>query len=77
MNVVAEPNLRSLAAEERANDLERRRELGQFFTPANVAAFMWDFLEILHGGSFVRQTRVIDPACGDGVFLRVAHFLSD
>jgi len=59
-------------AEERANDLERRRELGQFFTPANVAGFMWDLLEIIHGGKFPTNTRLIDPACGDGVFLRVA-----
>src|SRR5213594_2821368 len=73
MNVVAEPNVRSPAGEERTNDLERRRELGQFFTPTNVATFMWDFLEILHGASFGRQIRVIDPACGDGVFLRIAH----
>jgi hypothetical protein len=50
MNVAA-PNpkpkrkLPSPNAEERANDLERRRELGQFFTPVGVAGFMWDFLE--------------------------------
>ena len=61
------------SAEERSNDLERRRELGQFFTPAGVAGFMWDFLEIIHGGAFSTNTRLIDPACGDCVFLRVAN----
>ena len=55
MNVAApDPKLKhkllSPIAEERANDLERRRELGQFFTPSGVAGFMWDFLEIIHGG---------------------------
>ncbi|MBM4080669.1 MAG: hypothetical protein FJ278_13280 [Planctomycetes bacterium] len=56
----------------KANDLERRREMGQFFTPPLVATFMWDMLEIIHGAKFPGQTRVIDPACGEGVFLRVA-----
>lgn len=60
-------------AEERAADLERRRELGQFFTPQPVAEFMWDVLEALHGGAFPSHASLIDPACGDGVFLRVAR----
>jgi hypothetical protein len=54
------------------NDLERRREIGQFFTPPLVAAFVWDMLETIHGARFSPRTRVIDPACGEGVFLRVA-----
>ena len=78
MNAVA-PNLKSKlkspprAAEERASDLERRRELGQFFTPVGVTGFIWDVLEVIHGSPFPAHTRLIDPACGDGVFLRVAH----
>ncbi|MBI2924369.1 MAG: N-6 DNA methylase [Verrucomicrobia bacterium] len=55
-----------------ANDLERRREIGQFFTPPLVAGFVWDMLEAIHGGRFPAKTRVIDPACGEGVFLREA-----
>jgi hypothetical protein len=54
------------------SDLERRRELGQFFTPPVVAGFVWDMLEIIHGARLPRRARVIDPACGEGVFLRVA-----
>src|SRR5205823_137591 len=72
-NPTSKQKLTSPVAEERANDLERRRELGQFFTPAAVARFIWDFLEVINGGPFPMNTRVIDPACGDGVFLRVAH----
>jgi hypothetical protein len=56
-----------------ANDLERRRELGQFFTSREVAEFMWDLLEVIRGKKFTASTRLIDPACGEGVFLRVAH----
>lgn len=56
-----------------ADDLERRRELGQFFTSPEVAGFIWDLLEVIHGKRFSSNTRLIDPACGEGVFLRVAH----
>lgn len=61
------------SAETPSSSLERRRGLGQFFTSPEVAAFAWDLLEVIHGGRFVPQTRLIDPACGEGVFLRVAH----
>jgi predicted Rossmann fold nucleotide-binding protein DprA/Smf involved in DNA uptake len=54
------------------DDLERRRSLGQFFTPPAVAAFMWDMVEILRGRKLSRTARIIDPACGEGIFLRVA-----
>ena len=54
------------------NDLERRRELGQFFTPETVTDFVWEMLEIICGTALPRTASVIDPACGDGVFLRSA-----
>lgn len=54
-------------------ELERRRELGQFFTSPSVAGFIWDLLEVIHGKRFPASTRLIDPACGEGVFLRLAH----
>src|SRR6266702_7023701 len=64
----------SLVATEALTDgLERRRELGQFFTSPEVAGFIWDLLEVIHGKRFPPSTRLIDPACGEGVFLRVAH----
>jgi predicted RNA methylase len=56
-----------------SDDLERRRALGQFFTPPEVAAFMWDMAALLRGRKLARTARVIDPACGEGVFLRVAR----
>ncbi len=64
----------SLVATEALTDgLERRRELGQFFTSPEVAGFIWDLLEVIHGRRFYSNTRLIDPACGEGVFLRVAN----
>src|ERR1035437_4430235 len=61
------------SAEVPADDLERRRELGQFLTPPDVAGFIWDLLEVIQGERFHANARLIDPACGEGVFLRVAH----
>ncbi len=60
-------------ADFRNGDLERRRELGQFFTSPEVASFIWDLLGVIHGGPFPVNTSLIDPACGEGVFLRVAN----
>jgi len=42
----------------------RRGALAQYFTPEGVARFMAHLLHIQEG-------RVVDPGCGDGVFLRV------
>jgi hypothetical protein len=69
------PKLRQSSASSGApgGDLERRRELGQFFTSPDVAGFIWDLLEAIHGKRFHASTRLIDPACGEGIFLRVAH----
>ena len=61
------------ALEGSSNGLESKRELGQFFTPPEVAGFIWDLLEVIRGDRFPPDTRVIDPACGEGVFLRVAR----
>jgi hypothetical protein len=54
------------------NELERRRSLGQFFTPHEVAQFIWDIAKLFHGKKWSKAARVIDPACGEGVFLHVA-----
>ena len=73
LRVKPTPRQENRMAEAPTDDLERRRALGQFFTSPEVAAFIWDLLEIIHGRRFSTGVRVIDPACGEGVFLRVAH----
>ncbi|MFH1230699.1 MAG: N-6 DNA methylase [Planctomycetota bacterium] len=57
-------------------ELKRKRDLGQFFTPIEVVEFIYDMLTILlkkdkkwNNG---KHPSIIDPACGDGVFLKVA-----
>lgn len=47
-----------------------KRELGQFFTPEPVVEFVFDALLAL--GLRPGRLRVVDPACGDGAFLRAA-----
>jgi hypothetical protein len=70
--VKAEPRQPRGGAEE-PDDLARRRGLGQFFTSPSVAEFIWDLLEVIHGKRFHPSSSLVDPACGEGVFLRVAH----
>lgn len=50
---------------------ESKQELAQYFTPRAVAAFAIDALVALGAGA--GTPRVIDPACGEGVFLRAAR----
>ena len=50
---------------------ESKDELAQYFTPPVVAAFAADALAAL--GARARAPRVVDPACGEGVFLRAAR----
>lgn len=47
-----------------------RRELAQYFTPQVVARFVFDALREL--GFSMPRPRVIDPACGEGVFVAEA-----
>ena len=56
-----------------ADDLARRRALGQYFTPPIVAKFIWNALALFQLPDEIAPTaRVVDPACGDGVFLHAA-----
>lgn len=63
----------ALRAAATADDLPRRRALGQYFTPPVVARFMWDAIDLLSPEELPRTARVVDPACGDGVFLHAAR----
>jgi len=43
--------------------MTQKKELGQFFTPKQIVDFMYDLV------GFCPTWKVIDPACGEGVFL--------
>ncbi len=43
-----------------------RKDLGQYFTPPEIIRFIYDMID------FQPHWRVMDPACGDGGFLREA-----
>lgn len=50
----------------------RQRQLGQFFTPLALVVFTLELLEALGapGDESSSPLRVVDPAAGDGIFLR-------
>ncbi|MBI4712910.1 MAG: N-6 DNA methylase, partial [Planctomycetes bacterium] len=57
-------------------ELKRKQDLGQFFTPPEVVEFIYDILSILLKNNKKwnngKHPSIIDPACGDGVFLKIA-----
>jgi len=57
-------------------DLKRKKDIGQFFTPQVVVEFIYDVLKIQleKEGRWTRGKfpSVMDPACGEGIFLKVA-----
>src|SRR5215218_9402760 len=54
---------------------EHRRAYGQFFTPEPVVACCYQ----LCADSLPAMPQIVDPACGDGAFLRyaAAHAITD
>ncbi|MFH1825073.1 MAG: N-6 DNA methylase [Candidatus Firestonebacteria bacterium] len=58
-------------------ELKRQQDLGQFFTPQAVVEFIYDMLKVQIDKEKKWKERthypsIIDPACGEGVFLKVA-----
>ena len=51
---------------------KRKQDLGQYFTPPDVVDFMYRMAEVMLGGIKL-CTGIVDPACGDGEFLRAAN----
>ncbi len=51
-------------------DSRRRRELGQYYTPAPIVRFMWKLaLQVVHEKDAASQLVVLDPSVGSGTFL--------
>lgn len=51
-------------------DVDTRRDTSVYYTPSHIAEYMVS--EALHGHPDGSRTRVLDPACGAGVFLVAA-----
>ena len=55
---------------------KRKQDLGQFFTPREVVEFIFDILKIQLDGEEKwkkgKHPSIIDPACGEGIFLKIA-----
>lgn len=62
--------------EQKQQELSRQKAIGQFFTPRIVVEFIYDMLKVhLDKGDKWKKGKIpsiIDPACGEGVFLKVA-----
>ena len=51
---------------------QKKKDLGQYFTPENVVAFMYQMAKIYLPLRSSRPPKIIDPACGEGIFLKYA-----
>ena len=51
---------------------EKKRGLGQYFTPLPVVKFMYKMLKILMEKEKINSPSIIDPACGEGIFIQYA-----
>jgi type I restriction enzyme M protein len=50
----------------------RKKQFKQYFTPPRIAEFMVDFSSIVYKNSPDNELTIIDPSCGEGVFLKAA-----
>ncbi len=62
--------------QEKQEELKRQKDIGQFFTPQEVVSFIYDMLSVhLNKEEKWKKGKfpsIIDPACGEGVFLKGA-----
>ncbi|MFH0792488.1 MAG: N-6 DNA methylase, partial [bacterium] len=49
-----------------------RRSTGQYFTPRAAADLAFDILDVLAPGMVAKAEDILDPSCGEGVFLQAA-----
>ena len=56
--------------------MNNKQALGQFFTPPTVVSFIYDILKLIFNKEEKwlqgKHASVIDPACGEGIFLKIA-----
>jgi type I restriction-modification system DNA methylase subunit len=51
---------------------QKKKEWGQYFTPPEVVDFMYRMVKIFLSKRTHRYLKIIDPACGEGIFLKYA-----
>jgi len=52
--------------------MSKKKALGQFFTPEFIVEFIYDMILKMRPKDELTQPRIIDPACGEGIFLKYA-----
>lgn len=57
---------------EKILEKQKKKDWGQYFTPPEVVDFMYRIVKIFLPKRTSRYLKVIDPACGEGVFLKYA-----
>lgn len=50
----------------------QKKDLGQYFTPPSVVEFMYGMVGLMWGEKAPVGAKIVDPACGEGVFLKYA-----
>lgn len=72
-SIASTQNLRevieSVTGAETIKKTEQKKDLGQYFTPQTVVKFMYDIIKTLRQKE---KPKIIDPACGEGIFLKYA-----
>jgi len=61
--------INSVSGVETIRKVGQKKDLGQYFTPQTVVEFMYDIIETLWRKE---KPKIIDPACGEGIFLKYA-----
>lgn len=52
--------------------MSKQKALGQFFTPEYIVEFIYDMILKMRPKNAPTPPRIIDPACGEGIFLKYA-----
>ncbi|MFH0931332.1 MAG: N-6 DNA methylase [Candidatus Zixiibacteriota bacterium] len=57
---------------EKILERQKKKDWGQYFTPPEVVDFMYRMVKIFLPKKASRYLKIIDPACGEGIFLKYA-----
>jgi len=57
---------------EKILEKQKKKDWGQYFTPPEVVDFMYKMVKAFLPKRISRPIKIIDPACGEGIFLKYA-----